>query len=95
MSTANWGICPKCKVNADKKQLKNENAVFESYGNVPADEYEKLRAIARAGISLDTSLREDYEQHITEDGDYYIRYHAHCENCGFDFRFKHNERVVN
>lgn len=38
-------------------------------------------------------LREDYEQGITQEGEYYCYYSGVCNECGFTYHFKKEEQV--
>lgn len=39
-------------------------------------------------------FREDYEQHVTEVGEYFINYHGECQRCGLKHSFKHKQQLV-
>lgn len=90
MSASNWTKCPICKTKAEKikKKLK------DSYGVVSADEYENLRKEVYEGTEEaddETTLREDYEQGVNDDGSVYFYYSCFCETCGFDKNIKYEE----
>lgn len=40
------------------------------------------------------TLREDYEQGILPEGEYYVIYKAHCQVCGFHWEYNHSEQVL-
>ena len=93
MSADNWTICPRCKINADRQQRKNEEAMIKAYGKVGAEEYERLRDIVLNRIEREESLREDYEQSMDDAGNYYVHYSCACSKCGFHWEFEHGEKV--
>jgi hypothetical protein len=69
-------------------------AAGAAYGKVSSDEYLKLLAAAeRKRPTLQATLREDYEMHTNESGQFYVSYHCGCEKCGLEFRFEHTEQV--
>ena len=39
------------------------------------------------------TLREDYDIGIDEDGEFEISYWASCEECKFQFKFDHKQKV--
>lgn len=87
MSADNWTVCPRCHEAYEKKLIAFDEMVTRSYGKVPPEEYERLRKERALLETRDdpTSLREDYEQGIM-DGEYYLRYSAHCQTCGWEFK---------
>ncbi len=94
MSADKWSPCPKCWIQA--QDLKNER-VFkcdEAYGRVSISEFFKLKELADAQISLEDTMREDYENYIGEDdGVFTVSYSASCQACGFKFTYEHTEQV--
>jgi hypothetical protein len=90
MSADNWTICPQCKLIAEKKHEKNLQEVTEMYGKIPIDEFLDRTIIVN---KLDSSLREDYELGIDEDGEFYVYFSASCEECGFKFSFKETRKL--
>lgn len=40
------------------------------------------------------TLREDYEQGMQSDGEYYVIYSCSCKECGFRWGYRHTEQVV-
>lgn len=92
MSADNWTQCHRCVAKAEEEQATLQQQVVSGYGTLPLPEFDELRARAERPISLDNSLREDYEIGIVE-GEFYARYHGQCKNCGFNFEWKHDEKV--
>lgn len=94
MSADNWTQCPRClkrdKFEADRRS----RAAAESYGRVPAAEYERLCEAARQPPREEALLREDWEAGMDGTGLLQIFYHASCQRCGFKHDFKHSEQVV-
>ncbi len=92
MSADNWGYCPKCKSEAEKKHRSDKLLAGESYGKIPAEKYiERFNAI-QTPKPLEQTLREDYHLGVTEDGEFYVDYSASC-SCGFKHTFKHSEKL--
>lgn len=89
MSASNWSECPRCRRRAEKAVADAKAA----YGTVGPAEYHRLLDDAvRVLRDLPPALREDYSQGV-HDGKYYVRYHAECQTCGFEFRHR-DERPV-
>lgn len=90
MSADNWAICPRCVYNARKEAEERFEAARAAYGNVPAAEYEALRAAAQVPVdpeSFDT-FREDYEIYGAEDGTITVTYSGSCNTCGLGLHFR-------
>jgi hypothetical protein len=83
MSADNWVVCPRCE---KKKKLR----LSEAYGKVTPEEYEKLLH-SREGE--DENLREDWEIGIW-DGKFLVNFSSRCEDCKFEFNYKHEEVVI-
>jgi hypothetical protein len=75
-----------------REQQKREAAKAEvTYGNVPSEDYLLLVLTARQPIELDSTMREDYELGVHEDGEFSISFNASCSTCGFRFMFERTE----
>lgn len=83
MSADNWTICPNCKRIQENKTV--------AYGKVSEEEY--LRVLREQETPLKTTLREDWEVGTDRDGEFYVSYSCRCEECGFAFEFKHEQKV--
>jgi len=95
MSANNWGICPKCKQARREALADLEKRASETYGEIPEDEYLALLAQVKAGLpELTHTLPEYYEIFMGEDGEFYIRYSAHCTVCNFSHEFKKSDQVL-
>lgn len=97
MSADNWGICPKCIRRHDDQRAVLEQRLEDDYGKVSREDYKRLEQDV-ADFPLDhekTELREDYEFVLFDDGTFYAKYVARCQNdeCDFEFTFKHQEDV--
>ena len=88
MSANNWTTCPECKKSAQHTKGELGKRLPMAYGGVTQDEYRKLLTEFETPILLGDTLREDYELGI-RDGEFYVNYSAHCNECGFSFEFKH------
>jgi hypothetical protein len=93
MGADNWGICPRCKRAAEAKKQQKREAAAKVYGKVPPDEWRRMCDAAEAVEELEETLREDYEQHTNEDGEFFVSYHCRCTKCDFKHTFKHTEQL--
>lgn len=93
MSADNWGICPRCKMEWKAKQDAAFQKAADAYGKLPAAEYEALQEQALAPLPEETTMREDYEIWIDEDGFFSLEYSASCKKCGFRHEFKCTEQL--
>ncbi len=90
----NWVLCANCIARDKKFRDERLRAADAAYGKVSLEEYERLRAQSRSqGLVYDRSLQEDYEIGV-RDGVFRVSYRCSCEHCGFGYKFKHEERVV-
>jgi hypothetical protein len=93
MSAKNYSKCPKC-VLARKIDIGNrKDRLKDQYGKLPFAtwENEKRQLQEIESTPPEDTLREDYELWIDEHAIFHMYYGARCENCGFEFNFKHNE----
>lgn len=91
MSADNWASCPNCQSEKAYNDLCEE--IDNSYGEIGQGLYLELVAKRDNWDTLNNpDLREDYEIGIY-DGDFYIIYSAHCDNCNFEFKYNHREKV--
>ena len=94
MSADNWDICPRCKVAVDKAATHKRLAASRAYGKVAVDEWMTLQAEASKPSELEQTLREYYEIGVDQNGEFYVSYRAACKPCGFQFTYKHTEKVL-
>lgn len=92
MSADNWGVCPRCKREAEERYSERVEAARESYARVPLHEFERRQAeAAEPAEDIGETLREDYEFYIDEVGGWFhVRYKAECDRCGFTHKFSHD-----
>ena len=88
MSADNWRFCPRCFKNIHEDAAIKLRLARASYGVVPAEEYETLMRVARKPVAVPDTMREDYDLGIDENDDFYMRYKAHCDMCGFTYNHK-------
>ena len=94
MSANNWRICPRCMKQALETKDRLQKQATESYGKIPVDEYVKFQRAAERDILLEETLREDYEFHMGNDGEFSASYGAQCGVCNFHYEYEHNEKVA-
>lgn len=93
MSADNWTTCPRCMKNATQKKAKLQKQVQESYGKIPVEEYDSVRVEVEKDISLEETLREDYQFYMGDDGNFSASYRAHCNICDFLHEFEHTKQL--
>lgn len=95
MSANNWRTCPRCAVERRNEETAAMQAARDSYGKVPAEEYEaaiqEAESLSRTPIS--TTLREDWEIGTDENGEFHVGYSCQCKVCGFIFHYEHTEQT--
>jgi len=94
MSADNWTFCPKCKQTSDERQKKAIEKAKAKYGKVPEQEYRYLVATEENAIRLEETFREDYEQGMSECGQYAVSYRGRCTVCHFEFSYKFEKQVI-
>lgn len=92
MSASNWAECPRCKRRAQKAYDVAVKALAESYGKVPAAEYEAARDSLALG-PVGREFREDYEIYGADEGVVIVDYHGHCSKCGLELSFKETKPI--
>ena len=92
MSADNWTTCPRCEANAAKEKAALWQQAEKAYGKATEAEYLRLTREAGEAFELPDSLREDYEIGLS-DGKFYVDYRCQCGECGFEFRYRHEERL--
>lgn len=93
MSADNWRTCPQCFKTISAQLDEQEREARAAYGKVSAEGYveglEKVR-LARAEKDEDAEvLREDYWLGIEVSGEFIMSYSAHCDRCGFSYKYKY------
>ena len=92
MSANNWRVCPKCLVAKNEEKDKLVKVAEDAYGEVPKEEFFRLRREADEFIVPDCeTFREDFNIGIDCCGELYISYYGECEKCGFEKKFDHHE----
>jgi ribosomal protein S27AE len=90
MSADNWARCPRCADDHAKDVERAQAALDASYGKVPLDQFDKMRAEVaslRASTPPET-FREDYEFYGAEDGEVVAEYRGQCSKCGLSVKFQ-------
>lgn len=93
MSAKNWSECPRCAARNAAAQTEKKVAADDAYGKVPRTEYLVLRRVAEMPIQGQMSLREGYHIGVQADGEFSVTYDCLCNTCGFEFEYKHRQRV--
>ena len=95
MSADNWAICPRCKVRRGDRFRALDVALTESYGQVPVEEFDRLRAERdrEVGTEQERTFREDYEFWMDENGRFTATYSGGCRECGLGHKFEHVEHI--
>ena len=88
MSADNWAICPTCVPRARMAAEQQHMAAMESYGTIPAEEFQaKLAAIPVVNPEDYRTFREDYEIYGASAGDVTVDYSGSCSVCGTHLEF--------
>ncbi len=94
MSASNWMICPACRIRNELTREGIRQMVAAQYGKMDPGEWIKARDAADKPVELEETFREDYEQGMTDQGEYFVRYSGQCTTCSFGHKFKHDEQVL-
>lgn len=96
MSADNWAICPQCSIKREEHLRALDIALAESYGEVPVEEFDRLRSERDAEVAKqpEATFREDYEIYGAEDGELTVSYSGACRECGLKHSFKHSESMA-
>lgn len=78
MSATNWATCPQCVMRMEHDK---EHMIYQDFMN------------AWSSAEIQTTLREDYEIYVKEDGKFCVHYSCLCTVCGFSHKFEHSEQV--
>lgn len=94
MSPDNWATCPKCTKNHQDNYESLKQKANDSYGKINPDEYikliESLNILHHSEPGI--NLAEYYEIGILKN-EFFIRYHAHCTKCGFEYKYNLNKEL--
>lgn len=90
MAADNWARCPQCAINYRKKIEERWKILHDNYGKIrPEQFYKEFEEMESTPKNLkETTLREDWDMGITDDGMFYASYKASCSVCGFKFSFE-------
>jgi hypothetical protein len=92
VSADNWAVCPECLKQAYAEHEELQGQVVDSYGKIPIEEFDALRAKVAEGVDVESlkTFREDYEIYGAETGIIKVRYSGTCQacKCGVDFEFE-------
>lgn len=91
MSADNWTVCPACKAKAIEARVAARRRAEENYGKVSRKDYRLLCDAAEeiASKPFPDHMREDYEIGMNEDGGFFVSYRASCQDCPFEFAYRH------
>lgn len=93
MSAKHWDFCPQCDKSERERHAKLEEALKKSYGKISMEEYEKRKAELAQPLKVGDTLREDYQIGIGANFVFYVLYQCECQECGFRFEYKHEQKV--
>jgi hypothetical protein len=94
VSADNWTHCPRCYKPPETPAARKAR-LADLYGRVSKAEYD---AAVSAPIIMNQpgTLREDYEIGIGTDGgksEFWVKYRASCDECGFTYAYDHEAEV--
>jgi hypothetical protein len=94
MSADRWSECLVCKKKAVLEHVEKLRVAQESYGKIPASEYaDKMMALSMPK-KFEETLRQDWHLGIDDTGLFEIGYYAHCQKCGFKYKFEAKEDAM-
>lgn len=94
MSADNWRVCPNCEQTLWEKWENEKEQLRKSYGKIPAEKFvEESQRLAEQPEVDESSLREDYEIGIYDDGKFHVNYSGRCQQCGYGFNYKHEQEI--
>lgn len=95
MSADNWTQCPRCKRRHEVELDAKVREVAEAYGRVSVERFDDLRTEVdrMRSTEIDSTLREDWEIGVFDDGVLFIDYKGRCQSCNLQVTFSH-EQVV-
>ena len=94
MSANNYVVCPACRAKAFKERERSVEHAKAQYGKLSPEDFMNAMALAQKPIQLGSSLREDWEIGMDDDGEFGINYSASCSRCSFKFEFSHEEQAT-
>lgn len=94
MSANNWRTCPKCRQVQEANRKARINDARNAYGKAPIEKFTAMLDAANEQPELEESMRENYQLGVGSDGKFYVDYRASCENCDFEFSFKHDQDAM-
>ena len=97
MSADAWRHCPRCTAREQQRLDAEEARVDELYGQVPVDEFARMRATLTAEREAfgqrQATFREDYEIFGAEDGRVHVTYGGSCQKCGLSLSFSETHEI--
>ena len=94
MSPRNWRDCPRCLAKAELDHLAAKQELADLYGSIDQEEYERQKAMLDGNGTLShETMREDYDIGVEDSGKFMVNFGCYCEKCGFEFQFKHKEKI--
>lgn len=93
MSAKDWVQCPQCLAWEKSRKLAMADEMKDTYGKVPREQYEKLVKEFAMPLNRTETMRVDYEIGVDEKGEFSCWFGVSCENCGYEFRFKHKQQT--
>ena len=96
MSANNWRECPRCVKTAKDEVEKLQEEAAKAYGKVSREKWTAMtaRATEAAEKESESTLREDWHLGVDDAGEFEVSYRCSCQNCRYEFRFKHKEQTV-
>ena len=94
MSADNWMVCPKCRRDVAETRETRIDKTRKLYGKIPEAEYREKIVEAEKPVEFEETFREDYEQGMTDCGEYFVSYSGHCSKCGFRHSHEFKEQIL-
>jgi hypothetical protein len=87
MSADRWGECPRCRKQDRLERSVAQRDLDNLYGKVPMGEFLRKQSDLKDKPALDSTMREDYELYVDEEGIFHINFGCYCKECGLDWTF--------
>jgi len=97
MSADRWSVCPQCLRFHQEGVDAAIEALEKAYGIVSANDFMKMKEALDNKIAVVvpiTTLREDCEWWMDDNGKFTIVYNASCGTCGFKYEYNESDQAL-
>lgn len=94
MNTTTMGICPQCRLEAERVKKEEKRTAHLQYGSIPIAEFMRLYLKAQEPVNVQPSLHTSAKVVVTAEGRLIVEVRGKCTVCGFVFDFQQQEQVL-